>query len=387
MSELLIDESPVLVIPSLAVKIGLNEAMVLQQIHYWAKKKKTAREGFYWVYNSYEAWQEQFPFFSKSTIGRTIRSLEKLDLLITGNFNKLSFDKTKWYRINYNKLDEYKDKDGEKGFKTPLNQDESSNVSNWNDDGVKLASSVVSERTNNTIDYPKTTTENNIKDNVDLIKIDHAASKSTKDKYKEQRAEIIDYLNKQAKKKYRTSTKATAKHINARLAEGFTVDDFKRVIDIKVSQWLNDDRMNAYLRPETLFSGKFESYLNEQPKKAFKGATNDYDRKREQSNTEQPKTPHTGDIIFTAMYKYAFNNGISQRDAKAQFKDAENLFKFKSMKIDGYENVQPITVDGYTLSMLCSVIAEFIKNEFADNGNKPSEKYQALINEYIEQLV
>lgn len=284
MSDLLIDESPVLVIPSLAVKIGLNEAMVLQQIHYWAKKKKTAREGFYWVYNSYEAWQEQFPFFSKSTIGRTIRSLEKLDLLITGNFNKLSFDKTKWYRINYNKLDEYKDKDGEKGFKTPLNQDESSNVSNWNDDGVKLTSSVVSERTNNTLDYPKTTTKNNIKDIVELEKtapnIDHAPLNKNDEMIKE----IIEYLNHVTNSKYRYKTASTKKMLNARINEGYTLADFKRVIDVKSSQWLNSD-MEKFLRPSTLFNAsKFDNYANEKPLKARR---NDFKSKR-QNDSQKP---------------------------------------------------------------------------------------------------
>ena len=75
--------------------------------------------------------------------------------------------------------------------------------------------------------------------------------------------EIINYLNLKAGTRYRPSTKATQKHINARLNEGFTLDDFKTVIDVKVDDWLSDKKMNIYLRPETLFSPKFESYLNQ----------------------------------------------------------------------------------------------------------------------------
>lgn len=75
---------------------------------------------------------------------------------------------------------------------------------------------------------------------------------------------IIDYLNQKANTKYRYQTKSTQTKIDARLAEGFSVDDFKTVIDKKTTEWLNDADMQKYLRPETLFGTKFESYLNQQ---------------------------------------------------------------------------------------------------------------------------
>ena len=74
--------------------------------------------------------------------------------------------------------------------------------------------------------------------------------------------EILDYLNTKANKNFRYSNKETIKHINARLSEGYTVNDFKKVIDIKCSEWLNTN-MDQYLRPNTLFSPtNFENYLN-----------------------------------------------------------------------------------------------------------------------------
>src|SRR5699024_921341 len=76
--------------------------------------------------------------------------------------------------------------------------------------------------------------------------------------------EILDYLNAKADKKFKKSTKKTQTLINARLSEGFTVEDFKTVIDKKVNDWKSDNKMNLYLRPETLFGTKFEGYLNEQ---------------------------------------------------------------------------------------------------------------------------
>ena len=73
---------------------------------------------------------------------------------------------------------------------------------------------------------------------------------------------IINYLNKKANTRYRVNNKKTKTLIKARLNEGFTEDDFYKVIDNKVNEWANTD-MNKYLRPETLFSLKFEGYLNQ----------------------------------------------------------------------------------------------------------------------------
>jgi len=74
---------------------------------------------------------------------------------------------------------------------------------------------------------------------------------------------IISYLNQKTNASYRFTSEKTKILIRARLAEGFTVDDFMAVIDKKAATWLNDPKMCKYLRPETLFSPKFEGYLNE----------------------------------------------------------------------------------------------------------------------------
>lgn len=105
MSKLLIDESPILVLPSLARKIGLNEAIFIQQLHYWLKDSSNIYEGNKWVYNTYEEWQEQFPFWSVSTIRRIINKLEKEKLIIIANYNRMKIDNTKWYRIDYDLLE------------------------------------------------------------------------------------------------------------------------------------------------------------------------------------------------------------------------------------------------------------------------------------------
>ena len=72
---------------------------------------------------------------------------------------------------------------------------------------------------------------------------------------------IVDYLNSKLGTHYKTSTAGTRKHITARLREGYTVDNFKTVIDSKSKEWRGTDNQK-YLRPETLFGSKFEGYLN-----------------------------------------------------------------------------------------------------------------------------
>ncbi|MDQ0150700.1 conserved phage C-terminal domain-containing protein [Eubacterium multiforme] len=73
---------------------------------------------------------------------------------------------------------------------------------------------------------------------------------------------VIEYLNLKANTRYKFTTKKTQSLIKARIEEGFTEEDFKIVIDKKVSTWINTE-MSQYLRPETLFGNKFEGYLNE----------------------------------------------------------------------------------------------------------------------------
>lgn len=106
MSNLLYKEPPLVLSPTLARTVGVGEAIILQQIHYWLDKNKTANinfhDGYYWTFNSYEDWQEKsFSFWSIRTIRRYINSLEERKLLVVGNYNKFKRDRTKWYRIDY----------------------------------------------------------------------------------------------------------------------------------------------------------------------------------------------------------------------------------------------------------------------------------------------
>ncbi|MDO0970908.1 conserved phage C-terminal domain-containing protein [Staphylococcus haemolyticus] len=235
MSNLLIDDYPILVLPNLATEIGLNEAIVLQQMHYWLKKSNHNYDGRRWIYNSYKEWEQHFPFWSNATIRRTISSLEKQELLFVGNYNKAGFDNTKWYSIDYFKLE---------GVSKRLAQNEQTTCS-------KRADGVAQNEQTNTRDYTEITTETT---NNNIL-----SPSSTAYPYKD----VINYLNQQTGKHYKSTTKKNQTVIRARTDEGFTLDDFKQVINKKVDEWKGTD-MEKYLRPETLFGTKFEGYLNQE---------------------------------------------------------------------------------------------------------------------------
>ena len=99
--------------------------------------------------------------------------------------------------------------------------------------------------------------------------------KNSIDKYRD----IVLYLNDKSGKNFRYSSRKTKELIQARLNDGFSVDDFKTVIDKKTAEWKDDKKMNQYLRPETLFGTKFEAYLNQQEVTGNKTTFNNFDQR------------------------------------------------------------------------------------------------------------
>ena len=100
---LLFAERPLVINTQLAMKIGLNEAIVLQQLHYWLRDTSSGMEcdGVRWIYNTTEQWLEQFPFWSESTLKRAFASLKTQGLLRCEKLNKSKRDMTNFYTINY----------------------------------------------------------------------------------------------------------------------------------------------------------------------------------------------------------------------------------------------------------------------------------------------
>ncbi|MCW6662914.1 hypothetical protein NHG29_01365 [Aerococcaceae bacterium NML160702] len=146
MSNLLFDEYPLIVSAKLAEIIGLNEAIFIQQLHYWIKKDGKERDGKKWIYKSIKEWQEEdFAFWSDSTIKRIISSLNSSGLIEQSNYNKAGFDKTKWYTINYTNLQSVTNRIG---------QNDLTHGSDCTDGAGQV-------ELTNTRDYTETTTENN----------------------------------------------------------------------------------------------------------------------------------------------------------------------------------------------------------------------------------
>ena len=233
----LYSKHPIIVDTDVAIAIGLKEAVVAQQLNYWlhSKAAKTVN-GRRWVYNTYENWQkDSFPFFTVATIRRLFEKLEKMGVVITGNYNKAGFDKTKWYSIDEKRLNDIIDRRSAQNEQTSCS---------------KRADGAAQNEQTNTRDYTENTTDKDI---------DSSADAEPKSIHKD----VIDYLNEKIGARYKASSAINKRLIDARVKEGYTLDDFKRVIDNKVASWAQDQKMSKYLRPQTLFGTKFESYLNE----------------------------------------------------------------------------------------------------------------------------
>ncbi len=106
-SKYLIPDYPLIVLPTLAVAIGLNKAILLQQIHYLlGKLQGKLINGHRWIHMTDKEWCEQFPFWSKNTIRRLIDELVADGLIELGEYNSDPMDHTTWYTLNIETIDQ-----------------------------------------------------------------------------------------------------------------------------------------------------------------------------------------------------------------------------------------------------------------------------------------
>ena len=222
---------------------GVNEAILLYNISYWAKYNKANGKNYYeidsvqypelvgqkryFTYNSIKAFSELFPYFSVDQVRLVIKKLCEKGVLIKGCYNKSSYDRTIWYAL-------------------------------FNEESIGVnTQSHLAEIPNQLGDNPKPIPDINTNINSDINII----------------SRTICLLNEKSKSGYKPTRKSTVTVIKARIAEGFTENDLSLVVVSKSNQWLNDPKMNAYLRPETLFGNKFEGYLNESLRASTKSKT------------------------------------------------------------------------------------------------------------------
>ena len=120
-TSLLISDYPLTVQPNLAVLLGLNEAIFLQQLQYWISREAGICDeyGRRWIYNTVKQWNVQFPFWSESTIKRTIKSLEDQEVMLSTVIGN-SYNKTKAYTINYDLIEELSEKIVHKQFQASV---------------------------------------------------------------------------------------------------------------------------------------------------------------------------------------------------------------------------------------------------------------------------
>ena len=229
---------------NIAKEYGVNCAVILQNIWHWVRKNEANGTNFYdgnyWTYNSTKAFQDIFPYLSRRQIETALNKLRDDGIIITGNYNALKYDRTLWYAVT------------EKGKSILLGCETETHKN------VKSISPVC--------EMDLTHSVNGFTPDVKPIPDINTDNKPDNKLY----IVVVDYLNEKAGTKYRASSKKTQTCIHARLAEGFTIDDFKTVIDKKCAEWIGTE-WEKFLRPETLFGTKFESYLNAKTRKAAVG--------------------------------------------------------------------------------------------------------------------
>lgn len=228
-----------------AKEIGVEKAVLLQNIYYWIFRNKANdknyHDGYYWTYNSARAMSELFPYMSQQKIKNNLRWLVDNGYLLDGNYNERQYDRTKWYTLTEKGLNLY-----EKSEQSIVQNCTMESTESYN--GLdKTVQPIPNINTNKN-------TDNDINNN--------SVAKN-----------VIEYLNEKTNKKYKWKTQHTLKLINARINEGYTLSDFKIVIDKKCKDWLGTD-MEQYLRPSTLFApSKFDGYLNQPVSKGVTART------------------------------------------------------------------------------------------------------------------
>ena len=255
---LLIQESPLLILPTLAQAIGLDEAILLQQLHFRLTHQGQERDGKLWYCQSYTSWAKQLPFWSESKIKRLFLKLEKEGFIqSTDKYNTFYVDRTKWYSIEYNVLDAllhaYAKENGlPKVYIQPLAP---SIVEHFED-----AHDVRSKR-KEFKDVQKERKEKHAQAHPSLFEDQWYTI--LKQEPTMQIDQIIHYLNVKTGKRFNSESERTRKLIQERLNDGYTIQNCCQVIDKQFELWQHDPKMHTYLRPQTLFRAfNFESYIN-----------------------------------------------------------------------------------------------------------------------------
>ncbi|WP_305809017.1 conserved phage C-terminal domain-containing protein [Staphylococcus epidermidis] len=223
-------QNNIIPIPTIYIRITEDypSAALLNQMIYWSDR--TSRKDGYF-YKSYNEWYEEL-HLTEYQVRRATKKLKSFGFVDTA-LKKANGAPTLHYKVDTKEVSEW-----------ILKKLQNGNLRNSRMDSEETQESLTEITTKTTTEI----TNNNI-----------LSPSSTAYPYKD----VIDYLNQQTGKNYKSTTKKNQTVIRARTDEGFSLDDFKRVIDNKVAEWKGTN-MEKYLRPETLFGTKFEGYLNQE---------------------------------------------------------------------------------------------------------------------------
>ena len=201
-----------------------------------------------WFYKTAPSLEEETGL-SKHKQSNIIDELIRLGILEQEN---KGMPMKRFFRINFKKIEELVFKSKElKNLKPSSEEIEKQGVKNFNCKGSKDLTAC-SEKIEHNKEYIINNLDNNNLINNNLNKeLNINIHKS-----------VLDYLNEKLGTRYRTTSKNIIRHINARLNEGYTFEDFKIVIDKKFDEWIGTE-FEKYLCPDTLFGTKFEKYLNQ----------------------------------------------------------------------------------------------------------------------------
>jgi len=251
---LLLKVKPLVISPMLAQRIGLNEAIVLQQICYWLEDTRSGVEydGMRWVYNTIEEWTNQFPFWSSDTVKRTLTSLKKRDLIFVEQLKKTQHDRTNYYAINH---------------ANPMLADEgnlpsSKNASRTHRGGQFAPFDKGSLPSSIRANCPRLTenTSENTSEITTTPTCQFATQPDDEWSFVRHSRKVLSHLNKVTGAKY-TEAQSSMGHINSRLKDAFTVEELCLVVDYKHVHWEGTQEYQ-YIRPKTLFiPGNLPGYL------------------------------------------------------------------------------------------------------------------------------
>jgi hypothetical protein len=211
----------------LAKKYGVEEAILFNHIYFWIEKNKANKKHFYdgnyWTYNSVRAFSDLFPYWSAKQIDRILKSLINQNVLLTGNFNKVGYDKTKWYAIN--PLLSLILPNGEMDF---------TKRENGFDQTVKP--------------IPDTITDNKTDININYEK-------------------LLEFFNNITGKKHRTITEDAKKRFKKILQAGYTTKDIANAIrNCFNDEWHQKNRKHLTLDFISRMD-KFQKYIDSEPNK------------------------------------------------------------------------------------------------------------------------